>query len=514
MPGYEGVDAIGGVPRELRCPLCSLPMKDAVKITSCGHAFCDTCLQRFLSDGVFVCPEDRKPLDYAKIFPDAEVDKKVVSMKIVCIHCSEGCTWMDQLKMLQAHLNVCKWDAVLCPSNCSARIPRVCMEDHLASTCPKRKVKCEFCGKDYSGEQMENHGGNCGMELLHCENKCGALLQRRFLANHSRNECHRRLTKCQHCLRDFVHDTLQSHYYQCPRYPVPCPNRCDSPGRIARDEIDRHLLDSCPTAIVDCLFKHAGCGVRGPRSGVEKHVDLDSKPHLRLMCGLVKTQRQEIEDLRLQMEAMTRSADGTLLWRISNFSQLLQEARLSPNTNAEVCSVSFYTHKYGYKLVASVFPNGDGDGAEGNYLSLYVKILPGDYDNLLEWPFPHPIKFTLIDQSKHQQQHSSSSAAPSTSASPAASENGDGMKKSQQQNYQHHRQQHQQQQHVEERFDPDPNWKTFQKPRRENTASDCLGYGYPKFISHETLLSKKRGFVFEDAVFVKIEIETNSIIKN
>ena len=308
---------------------------------------------------------------------------------------------------------------------------------------------------------------------------------------------------------------FQSHYYQCPRYPVPCPNRCDSPGRIPRDEIDRHLLDSCPTAVVDCPFKHAGCGVRGPRSGVEKHVDLDSKPHLRLMCGLVKTQRQEIEDLRLQMEAMTRSADGTLLWRISHFSRLLQDARLSPNTSAEVCSVPFYTHKYGYKLVASVFPNGDGEGAEGNYLSLYVKILPGDYDNLLEWPFPHPIKFTLIDQSttttqQQQQQHQrSSSAAPSTSASPAASEDGERTKKQHLQHYHQH-----QRQNVEERFDPDPNWKTFQKPRRENTASDCLGYGYPKFIAHDALLSKKRGFVFEDAVFVKIEIETNSIIKS
>ena len=72
---------------------------------------------------------------------------------------------------------------------------------------------------------------------------------------------------------------------------------------------------------------------------------------------------------------------------------------------------------------------------------------------------------------------------------------------------------HPHRQNVEERFDPDPNWKTFQKPRRENTASDCLGYGYPKFVAHETLLSKKKGFVYDDAIFVKIEIETHSIIK-
>ena len=333
--------------------------------------------------------------------------------------------------------------------------------------------------------------------------------------------------------------------------------------------MDRHLLDSCPSAVVDCPFKHAGCGVRGPRVGVEKHVDLDAKAHLKLVCGLVKTQRREIEDLRAQMESMTRSADGTLLWRISHFSRLLQEARLSPNTSSEVCSVPFYTHKYGYKLVASVFPNGDGEGAEGKYLSLYVKILPGDYDNLLEWPFPHPIKFTLIDQSAHHQriindhnnnpnhrrksvvdsvvdhQHlhrdptSTSVASSSSAVSPVASEDGEATMntttttssttKKKHHHHHHHRyssqddQQHlhdtqsppphPHRQNVEERFDPDPNWKTFQKPRRENTASDCLGYGYPKFVAHETLLSKKKGFVYDDAIFVKIEIETHSIIK-
>jgi TNF receptor-associated factor 4 len=236
--------------------------------------------------------------------------------------------------------------------------------------------------------------------------------------------------------------------------------------------VDRHILKNCPAAIVDCPFKHAGCSIRGPRRGVEQHVDTDSKAHLKIMCSLVGKQKNEIEDLRSQMEAMTRSTDGTLLWRIPNFSTFLQDARLSPNTNAEICSVPFYTNKYGYKLIASVFPNGDGVGAEGKFLSLYVKILPGDYDNLLEWPFTYPIKFTLIDQAI------------------------DGEKR----------------QNIEERFDPDPNWKTFQKPLKENTANDCLGYGYPKYVSHEVLL-KKRSYLTEDCIFVKIEVDNSGMIK-
>ena len=298
----------------------------------------------------------------------------------------------------------------------------------------------------------------------------------------------------------------QSHYYQCPRYPVPCPNRCDSPGRIPRDEVDRHLLDSCPSAVVDCPFKHAGCGVRGPRVGVEKHVDLDAKAHLKLVCGLVKTQRREIEDLRAQMESMTRSADGTLLWRISHFSRLLQEARLSPNTSSEVCSVPFYTHKYGYKLVASVFPNGDGDGAEGKFLSLYVKILPGDYDNLLDWPFVHPIKFTLVDQSGAVGGPSPARAASATPtktstsspSSPASPSRGVGASSTAVDD---------RLQHIEERFDPDPNWKTFQRPSRDATAADCLGYGYPKYVSHDVLLNEKRNYLVDDCVFIRIQVD-------
>lgn len=42
--------------------------------------------------------------------------------------------------------------------------------------------------------------------------------------------------------------------------------------------------------------------------------------------------------------------------------------------------------------------NGNGSG-EGAYVSIYIKILPGEYDALLKWPFSHTVSFTLYDQS-------------------------------------------------------------------------------------------------------------------
>jgi hypothetical protein len=45
-----------------------------------------------------------------------------------------------------------------------------------------------------------------------------------------------------------------------------------------------------------------------------------------------------------------------------------------------------------------VFLNGNGAG-ENSHISTYIKILPGEYDALLRWPFSHSVSFTLFDQS-------------------------------------------------------------------------------------------------------------------
>lgn len=50
-----------------------------------------------------------------------------------------------------------------------------------------------------------------------------------------------------------------------------------------------------------------------------------------------------------------------------------------------------------FLIKASLFLNGNGSG-EGAYVSIYIKILPGEYDALLKWPFSHTVSFTLYDQ--------------------------------------------------------------------------------------------------------------------
>ncbi|XP_045381299.1 TNF receptor-associated factor 4 isoform X1 [Lemur catta] len=399
-----------------------------------------------------------------QIYPDPELEVQVLGLPIRCIHSEEGCRWSGQLRHLQGHLNTCSFNVVPCPNRCPAKLSRRDLPAHLQHDCPKRRLKCEFCGCDFSGEAYESHEGMCPQESVYCENKCGARMMRRLLAQHATSECPKRTQPCTYCTKEFVFDTIQSHQYQCPRLPVPCPNQCGV-GTVAREDLPGHLKDSCSTALVLCPFKDSGCKHRCPKLAMARHVEESVKPHLAMMCALVSRQRQELQELRRELEELSVGSDGVLIWKIGSYGRRLQEAKAKPNL--ECFSPAFYTHKYGYKLQVSAFLNGNGSG-EGTHLSLYIRVLPGAFDNLLEWPFARRVTFSLLDQSDP------------------------GLAKPQ---------------HVTETFHPDPNWKNFQKPGtwRGSLDESSLGFGYPKFISHQDI--RKRNYVRDDAVFIKASVE-------
>nr|XP_024218840.1 TNF receptor-associated factor 4 isoform X1 [Halyomorpha halys] len=394
--------------------------------------------------------------------PDiSDSEKDIMSSVVYCIHHKEGCKWSDQLKKLKAHLNTCKYDTMPCTNLCGAQIPRVLMEDHLRYTCPSRTETCEFCGSELSGPALDSHPGSCPKEPLYCENKCGIRVQRRHLPRHKATECTKRLVPCRHCGASFVSDTLNIHHSKCSRLPVPCPNRCQM-SPIAREELETHLKEQCSSPLTPCSFKDAGCRFKGLRGGsMERHLEENTQQHLALMCSLVSRQQHQISSLKSALSRLSLNTSGTLVWRINDFLAKMTEAQ--SKEGMELVSPTWYTSQFGYKLQASLFLNGNGTG-EGTHLSLYIKLLPGEYDALLKWPFSHSVAFTLFDQSEKAC-------------------------------------------NVVESFVPDPTWENFQRPSKE---PDTLGFGFPRFISHEIL--QKRGFVRDDTIFIRIKVDPSKIV--
>jgi len=141
----------------------------------------------------------------------------------------------------------------------------------------------------------------------------------------------------------------------------------------------------------------------------------------------------------------------------------------------QVKSIAFYTSPYGYRLRASLFPGGSGSG-EGTHLSIYIRVVTGDYDALLDWPFRLPISVILYDQDAQKRRH------------------------------------------VVESFVPSPGCKQFQRPAIKDapgtdSAGSGVGFGYPRFVSLEQL--RTGSYVRDDTVFVKFKVaQTAPIVEH
>ena len=153
------------------------------------------------------------------------------------------------------------------------------------------------------------------------------------------------------------------------------------------------------------------------------------------------------------------SYDGQLLWKITEFARRRNEA--VSGQQVSFYSPCFYTSRYGYKMCARIYLNGDGVG-RGTHISVFFVVLRGQYDAILRWPFRQKVTFMLFDQDNVQ--------------------------------------------HVIKAFRPDPNSPSFQRPRREtNIASGC-----PMFCSLTEL--NNHAYVRDDTMFLKIIVDITDFL--
>ena len=61
-------------------------------------------------------------------------------------------------------------------------------------------------------------------------------------------------------------------------------------------------------------------------------------------------------------------------------------------------SQAFYSHPGGYKFCLSVDANGYGD-AEGTHISVYIRLMQGEFDNHLNWPLQGEFAIQILNKS-------------------------------------------------------------------------------------------------------------------
>ncbi|XP_031558395.1 TNF receptor-associated factor 2-like isoform X3 [Actinia tenebrosa] len=150
--------------------------------------------------------------------------------------------------------------------------------------------------------------------------------------------------------------------------------------------------------------------------------ELQSQNQIIAMSGVNMTDMEK--DLRRLEDT---SYKGVLLWKISDFAKKRRDA--INGSNPSFYSPFFYSSRYGYKMCARIYLNGDGIG-RGTHISLFFVIVRGENDALLRWPFTQKVTMMILD--------------------------------------------HNSMEHVIDAFKPDPLSSSFQKPARDmNVASGC-----------------------------------------
>ena len=319
-----------------------------------------------------------------------------------------GCTWKGPLRTIDDQMKVCAFVDICCPKNCGKQLQRKNAKQHLQTECRNRTTPCEHCGKEVPWNGLENHFRTCQNFPVSC-GQCGRQnIVRKLMEDHLDKECPEMVMKCafsvvgctfegkRATVDRHVDDQLGSHAMDLaktfgafmaihnlgtePRYNLPesascvagASNvACSCDPKASRHQQSKQTNELKRTiSVVPGEVENREYALTTPNSRRQRPLlDLD------VLVWQLETKILEFEG---------RVCNGTYIWRIQNYRQCRQEAISNPMSAMH--SHPFYTSLYGYKMCLRINLNGV-DGGVGKHIALFLHMMQGEYDNILEWPF-------------------------------------------------------------------------------------------------------------------------------
>lgn len=248
----------------------------------------------------------------------------------------------------------------------------------------------------------------CPYVLLDCC-YCGDKFQRQFIIDHEKEKCMKRPHACTSCnaYKSTFEDVVTSHISVCPHKSVLCPNSCGE--SLQRKNLDDHLNTNCPLEVIKCLFSQVGCETKLPRKEMASHLVKNSAVHMTLQAASHQRQIEQLESriLKLEKEARVKNDESLLRTHLKIMPTTIVMNGFSEK-KAMTCmwrSECFYTHPRGYKMFLSVIVNG-GVEVDGSHMSVFIHLLPGEFDYKLKWPFRGTVVVDLLDQDDNEKVYS------------------------------------------------------------------------------------------------------------
>ena len=241
---------------ELECPIClQVMINDPCLVSCCGHHFCGYCITQAKRSNN-ACPYCKA--DNYETMPDKGLERNIKTLRVKCTCNTSGCGWQGELSSLIDHL------------------------------------------------KKNEREGDCPCAVVECMNKCGHKQERHELGGHEKEVCPKRRYQCSHCGHKATYEAVtDKHYGVCQRYPILCPNGCDSIKHpLERRFMKKHIEKECPLTYIVCDYEKEGCGWKGQRRHFEEHCSKECVKHLRLVNERTKCLEEENKDLKRDVKEL------------------------------------------------------------------------------------------------------------------------------------------------------------------------------------------------------------------
>ena len=238
------------------CPICHLAAREPM-LTKCGHQFCQECLRPLIRNGNVMCPVCRTKLNTSEMLVNNMTKREILSLKIFCDQCQQGCSWQGELK------------------------------------------------------QRGEHNQKCGYVFEACSNDCGGMIMRKDMDYHMQSWCNRRIVCCYYCDTQLEYGQLTVHYEMCDSYPVDCPYKCGA--QAARKDVEMHTSRQgvCPISPLQCDFASAGCQFIGNREQLQYHLDKNIVYHLSLAMQTVSNVQERLAETDKELTDVKKTLQHT-----------------------------------------------------------------------------------------------------------------------------------------------------------------------------------------------------------
>ncbi|CAF3302025.1 unnamed protein product [Rotaria socialis] len=397
------------------------------KVITCGHRYCSLCLKKIIeNDPSTMCIVDKcgQTITNDEVYTDFGIENDLKRLTdVMCSNKSNGCSWLGNYITYKEHLQVCTF----------------------------QRIQCEFCAIHFTNRlSYEQHYQLCPKVLISCPLKkygCDSQIRRESLEDHVVSSSVEHLK------------ILAGMFSSVQNQPMPIYSQPVSIHSFSTSISENGIIQSVKNELIQ-------------QNQIIEQLRLEEKS---LQSKLLKRERDltrvsvelqlfkgELYQLRKEFELSKSSVhnDGTYLWRIDNIQQLFRNAKNSSQP-LFIVSPSFYTSKYGYRLSLKLYLNGDKT-TQDKYLSLYVTMMRGEYDSLLDWPFKYPITLCLYDRSAQKD-------------------------------------------HVVHTVTPDLDSESFKQPKMDANKSG----GIPEFCPLWRIFNKEFGYVQQDTMYVKAFVDFN-----